>query len=581
MKPFIPVSPSVVVGTFSLLLLIVWAFPQPVRGQGVDAKGKDFSIAFLPTNGDGEFPSFYLMISSERPTSGTLTYMNTGKTKNISIPTAHRPVVIRLDSVDLLMPVPNGPTQEITRRTLRVRFSEEVTLHGMNTMRWSSDGFLALPDDALGREHLVMSYPNTIEPLPIGQLSSRSDFTSQFAVAATQNNTIVTVNPTVRVNVRANSEPFTITLNEGEVFLGQAKDSIRPRAGNDLTGTLITASKPVVVYGGHQRANIPWDETVGRDHLVEQLPAVEFWDSAAVAFPHFQLPKSVPDTNYVRILAAFDNTDIIIHGGYQTTLRAGEAYHIPLLEGMSITASRPVLVAQFQHSTVDAAQLSMPNDTIGDPFMTLVQGTGQYQREYVVECLETDEPAYQGFTHHFVNITIPSDALETLYIDGRRLSEEEFLAFGRVSASDYVCGAIPVPAGSHTFTADEPFGLTVYGYGVYNSYGFPGGMKFLDPPAGVDEEEKRSQRLGAVIGPQPVLSDRATLRLELAEPVRITALLFDGEGKEIRRLLSDYRGRSGSDEIPLDLSGIGSGFYHCRIEDSFGGVRTLPVLILR
>lgn len=37
-----------------------------------------------------------------------------------------------------------------------------------------------------------------------------------------------------------------------------------------------------------------------------------------------------------------------------------------------------------------------------------------------------------------------------------------------------------VTTGNHAFTASQPFGLMVYGYGGVTAYGYPGGMN-LEP----------------------------------------------------------------------------------------------------
>jgi len=45
-------------------------------------------------------------------------------------------------------------------------------------------------------------------------------------------------------------------------------------------------------------------------------------------------------------------------------------------------------------------------------------------------------------------------------------------SLGRVQA----LGAGPAADGSHSITGDLAFGITVYGYGQYTSYWYPGGL---------------------------------------------------------------------------------------------------------
>ena len=93
-------------------------------------------MAFLHTNGEGEFPTYYVVISSETPgNSGELVYEENGKTVEIAIPNANTPVRVRLDTFLLLMPDPaRGADSSISRRTLTLRFREEVTVYAINTL---------------------------------------------------------------------------------------------------------------------------------------------------------------------------------------------------------------------------------------------------------------------------------------------------------------------------------------------------------------------------------------------------------------------------------------------------------------
>jgi hypothetical protein len=50
--------------------------------------------------------------------------------------------------------------------------------------------------------------------------------------------------------------------------------------------------------------------------------------------------------------------------------------------------------------------------------------------------------------------------------------------FPPVGSSGFSGGQVPISLGSHTITGDVPFGIYVYGFGSYDSYGYPGGMAF-------------------------------------------------------------------------------------------------------
>lgn len=445
-----------------LLFGVLTADAQTTRNR-LDNRGREFRIAFLQTNGADDAPRLALDIACEKATRGTITYLQTGRVVPINGLTPNRMNRIELDTSDLLLPDP--AQNPISRYTILVQFDDEVVIYGVNTQRWSSDSFLALPTDVLGNEHVVLSYPNTLDPNPAAAYTRSSDFPSQFAVVATQNATQLTIEPTARLKGRPDANPFTVTLNAGEVFFAQALG----KAGTDLTGSVVRSSRPIVIYGSHQRANIPFDEAVGRDHLVEHLPPVSKWGRRAIILPHFQIPKTVDDKNIVRILAAEDNTVLTLDSAYFTTLGARQFIEIPLDGPKLITATGPILVAQYQHSTVDERFVSQPNDSVGDPFMMLVPAQEFFDSTYWFESLQTKD-----FIYHYINVVVPTERTNSVVLDGAPVAAQ----WTRIDKTSYSYAQIRTFPGFHKITARAPFGLYIYGYGVYNSYGHPGAMVF-------------------------------------------------------------------------------------------------------
>lgn len=455
---------------FLLSLLMASDQAQAQGRNRSDHRGKEFRFAFLHTNGEGQFPAYYITVSCDKVTTGTLTYQATNRTVPIAITTPDQPVRIELSTFELLLPDPTEQG-EISQQTLRVEFNDEVTIYGINTLRWSSDGFLGLPLEVIGNDYMIMSYPNTIEPSAAGQVLNVSDFPSQFAVVATEDNTTLTVTPTTPVNGRGNTDPFIVRLQAGDVFFAQARDNKQfPMvAGRDLTGSRVQSNKPIVVMGSHQRANIPWNAAVGRDHLVEQLPPTNLWGRRAMVTPHYQLQKTVNDANFVRVIAAQSGTILTIDSTTSQALPVGRSVDIPLDRPMLLTANNPILVAQFQHSTTDVQYISVANDTVGDPFMMLVPAREQFDSAYTFESWNTKD-----FFYHFINVVIPTERISSLVLDGRPLVAN----FTRIEKTSYSYAQIPMEAGGHHISARVPFGLYIYGFGPYNSYGMPGAMVF-------------------------------------------------------------------------------------------------------
>jgi hypothetical protein len=459
---------------------------------------------------------------------------------------------VTLDSNELLLPNPRST--EITRRTILVEFNDEVTVQGINTQRWSGDAFLALPYDALGTHYRILSYPNTIDPTVIGTPSVRSDFPSQFAIIAMEDSTVININPSVPLNNHPQS-PFSIMLHAGEIFFAQANGN----AGIDVTGTEVTANKKITVYGGHHRTNIPWNDAVGRDHLVEQLPPVEHWGRSAILTPHFKLEQTAPSLPVARLLAV-NNGTVVTVGDSTFTLYAGAVKELVVDGPKLVSASGSILVAQYHHSSVDELY---ENDSIGDPFMALVPSPEQFLDNYSFHSFNSKELYY-----HYANIVVPTSAMFTLMLDGQALAA----GFQLIEGTPYAYARIELTAGPHTITAARPFGLMIYGYGPYNSYGCPAGMTFETIPLGVEEEANRGSELSVTAR---VMQGMMEVRVNSGGSGVASVELFDAVGRRVRVAASHDL----PEPIIFDVNDLPVGAYFCRVTTSGGMVKVAGVMV--
>jgi hypothetical protein len=115
----------------------------------------------------------------------------------------------------------------------------------------------------------------------------------------------------------------------------------------DLTGTRISADKPIQVIAGHQCANVPGN-VVACDHLEESLfPYETLSTSAFVAAPLIPDATSNPKVQMVRILATQPNTFVQFDpSSVQSSLtltEAGDFLEIgPLATDFFVSASQPI-----------------------------------------------------------------------------------------------------------------------------------------------------------------------------------------------------------------------------------------------
>ncbi|WP_422925495.1 putative Ig domain-containing protein [Singulisphaera sp. PoT] len=256
---------------------------------------------------------------------------------------------------------------------------------------------------------------------------------------------------------------FTIPVQTIHLDAGQTYQ-LRQVAGGDMTGTLVTSDKPVAVFGGNLAAFVP-DGYAAANHLVEQLPSTDSWGREFLTYP---LATRLHGDVF-RIVAQADDTEITINGTLVATIDAGHWYETNLEDPSRIQTNHAVLVAQFSHS------LSFDNVS-ADPFMIIVPPFEQFLDHYTITTPAT------GFPTNFVNVVAPASAVGSIELDGVPLAADLFHAIGD---SGYVGAQVPIDVGAHDFAGAEPFGVFVYGYAVYDGYGYLGGQS-LAPVALVD-----------------------------------------------------------------------------------------------
>lgn len=411
--------------------------------------------------GFNEVSDMRLYLSADSVTTVTLVYLDRNDTAIVEILTPHKTVEVNLNDLFGASMELNEANKGVSKKSLHILAKHDITLYGVSVRLHSSDAFLGLPDDALTRRYVVLSYPNGFSSG--GNQPSVYDHPSQFAVVATEDGTTVSVTPTARINGRRNLDPFTVGLNRGEVFFAQANLG----RAEDVSGTQLRSTKPIAVFGGNRRTAIPTSVGNYRDNLVEQLPPLDAWGTSAILTPHYEVTRNVPYNAVARIVAAVDNTQWQIDGVQQQPLQAGQVNEFAMTDrAMVVTASNPIMVAQYEHSvglqTFDEFEL-------GDPFMMLIPPPEQYDTAYAFQSI-----THELFTRHFINIVVPTVAIPSVRLDGAPL----VVNYQGVAGTAYSYAQISLSAGSHYVTCDSSFGLYAYGFGQANSYGYPGGTLF-------------------------------------------------------------------------------------------------------
>lgn len=337
------------------------------------------------------------------------------------------------------------------RLAVHVTADTTISVYGLNSRFQTTDTFLGLPVSVLGTDYRAVGYTKLA-----------SDLLSAISIVATEDETEVTIVPTVATSTgRPAGRPFTARLRKGDVYtIGARWESI---GACDLTGTSITSNKKIAVFSGHNCAYVP-PKIEACNHLVEQLPPVSAWGK------HYYLGMLKERSKYTyRVIASQDQTKVFEDSKLVAVMKAGEFYeNLNLTRHVQVTADKPVLVAQF-------AQGFKNGDSVGDPMMILVSPTQQFLQNYRIAT------PISGDWHHYINVVAPTGSIDQIRLNGRRIDSMLFVVLGE---SRYSIAQVPIPFGSHVIKSDTPFGLYSYGFGfradAYDAYGNMAGQSFFE-----------------------------------------------------------------------------------------------------
>ena len=391
------------------------------------------------------------------------------------------------ESVAFEMPRHDLDGSGIFNRSIRIRSNRPVLAAQFNPLNnvgvASNDGTLLLPKAALGKEYYILSWPSgaNVEFLGMNIPPQKGYFT---VVAVTPGKTNVTIKFTAEteetldaiandVVVPLAGYPIgsteTFELEYGQVLQVTAKPLEIFSGGNpDLTGSHVSANRPIMVLGGHEEAVVSGYPTMNNEsccaeHLEEQLLPVRALGEKVVC------GKSAPrgnDPDLWRIVAVDELTletdppqeDTDGNAVNGRSLQPGEWIQIRTEDSFVVTATGRVLVGQYLVSQ------EFTDQNTGDPALIHGIPVEQWRDDYPILT-----PA--DYTQNW--LTVMRVAGAPIFLDDVAIDNGIFTPIGN---SAYEVGFVPVEEGQHRVHGIEAFGLIAVGYSNAVSYGLAAGM---------------------------------------------------------------------------------------------------------
>ncbi len=288
---------------------------------------------------------------------------------------------------------------------------------------------------ALGTSYYAVGYQDTV------------GYPSQLSIVGTQAGTTVTITPSSTfTSGQPAGVPFNVTLGAGQAVLYTST--------TDVTGTQVTSTAPIAVFGGNQCTDIPLG-AFACDHTLTALPSTDNYTKDAVIPTTFGTES--PSSNIVTVLAATNGTVVSYNGTVIATLNAGQSYNFRSGAGGELTATNPVLIvedltSQSEHPTV-----------VGDPAQSWIPGVSQWLSDYIF----TTPVGSQSYVTNFLDIAIPTAGVGSLVLNGAAVPTSDCSV---LTGTAYDTCEIAISAGAGQISDADPFLLLIDGGTTYDSY---------------------------------------------------------------------------------------------------------------
>jgi hypothetical protein len=415
----------------------------------LDNMGTDFIMTFLPNHSGGSAVELHL--TSDVATDVTIEWPYNSPSFSTTVGVVPGAITI----VSLPTAASNSWTfGAVVDHAVHAYANEEFICYMINRLGYTSDAALGLPSDVMNTDFIVVM--NT------GSTIHSSDG-AEFAVAARQDNTTITITPTqAMVGGYAAGVPFNVVLNQGEAFMGRSVANSGTAA--DLTGTLIEADNPVGMTNGNRCTNVP-SNISACDHVFEVAQPLQSWGNQVFAA---NLPLRTNGSVY-KIVAGADNTTITQNGAVLGIFNKGDFFTTPIVPGNHVfEGDNAIFVVQLMPSQ------SNPGNSTGDPAMGNMAPSEQYLFDYTFSTVGGGQ-----FAANYLSIIAHNDDVlaGTILLDGATVNAA---AFSAVPGTDWSAAVMQLADGTHmTSSASMTHGITVEGYNDYDSYIYPGGALFV------------------------------------------------------------------------------------------------------
>jgi hypothetical protein len=390
-----------------------------------------------------------------------------------------------------------SPGTCLSSRAFRITSSAPIVAYQFNVFEnaFSNDASLLLPTNALGQVHRILGWPAG-HPVPIQVLGNIVD-RSSITIVGTQADTQVKVRPSWRIrgnppiDATLPGEEIVVTIGPFDVLNLETDDGTfndDQQTIADLSGTLVTSTRPVAVFSGVETTSAPgsvvdipkapgWEDgdSCCLDHLEDQIfPAESIGLKYLVTRSPIRSTGSYHEPDVLRFVGIAESATVTTNlpAPFDSfTLEPGEVKTTWTQTDVIVESDVPVMVGQILIS-----QEYVDGPYTGDPALTIFPPVEQYRTEYVILTPSSWSTNW---------VVLAAEVGASVTIDGVEPTGCVVTPAGEVDGVSYESRRCPVGEGVHTLSGETAFGVVAYGYGSAGSYAFAGGAdvkKIYEPP---------------------------------------------------------------------------------------------------
>jgi hypothetical protein len=411
----------------------------------------------------------------------------------------------------------DGPGTFRSMHAYRITSSAPLIAYQFNPLEnvnvFSNDASLLLPTSSLAARYLVLSWPQTLATTESSMTNGGIDLRAFLTIVGLHDDTPIAIKLSTPILGGADipaaqaGDILQLELDRFEVINLETDDF-----NSDFTGTSVESlieGQPVAVFTGSEASDVPrfssfLERQCCADHLEQQLfPEAAFGTQfVAVKTPLRSVEVEtagwdvsvVPDEpEWWRVLATREDTVVSTNlppPNDSFFLQRGDSVIFESERDFVMTASGPISFGQFpgsqQTTGIPSTLPGGDRPPGGDPAFILIPPVEQWRGDYLF--LVPNKYAFD-----FLLIAAPAGI--ALSYDGLPLDSVldcEYEPIGTLTDGDvdteYLAIRCPLSApepdgpglqddGVHRLESSggEPFGLVVWGWDSYVSYGYPGG----------------------------------------------------------------------------------------------------------